>query len=373
MPYKLIIRNSKVVLKTIGNAFLSIFGIKDEAGTGSITNNIVDWTIQHRTQTTAQWNADTTTILLRGQLGIEDTGTTAFKLKVGNGIDLWSGLQYLSGGGSYVWGAITGTLSNQTDLQTALDSKVDENAAITGATKTKITYDSKGLVTAGADATTSDISEGTNLYYTNGRVDTRVAAYTGDVTLSGTTFAIGSGVIVNADINASAAIDATKIANGSVSNTEFQYLDGVTSNIQTQLNATFNNYYVCCLSTNPADSSNYYFGQNPFALALTSTGARKFKFHTAGTLNAFLFSILQTVNGSNETVTVRLRNETTATETLLGTFTSDFGGSTSGTFAFTGLSISVNTTDEYTLKIETPAWATNPTTWVLGGNLRVKP
>jgi hypothetical protein len=33
------------------------------------------------------------------------------------------------------------------------------------------------------------------------------------------------------------AIDATKIANGSVSNAEFQYVDGVTSAIQTQLNA----------------------------------------------------------------------------------------------------------------------------------------
>ncbi len=32
------------------------------------------------------------------------------------------------------------------------------------------------------------------------------------------------------------ALDAAKIANGSVSNTEFQYLDGVTSSIQTQLN-----------------------------------------------------------------------------------------------------------------------------------------
>ena len=44
------------------------------------------------------------------------------------------------------------------------------NPAITGATKTKITYDSKGLVTSGADATTSDITEGSNLYYTDQRV-----------------------------------------------------------------------------------------------------------------------------------------------------------------------------------------------------------
>ena len=42
--------------------------------------------------------------------------------------------------------------------------------------------------------------------------------------------------IDNANIKSAAAIDATKIANGSVSNTEFQYLDGVTSAIQTQIN-----------------------------------------------------------------------------------------------------------------------------------------
>ena len=91
---------------------------------------------------------------------------------------------------SAAWGSITGTLSSQTDLQSALDAKVDENAAITGATKTKITYDSKGLVTAGADLAASDLPS---------------------------------------------AIDATKIADGSVTNTEFQYIGGLTSDAQTQI------------------------------------------------------------------------------------------------------------------------------------------
>jgi hypothetical protein len=63
------------------------------------------------------------------------------------------------------WGGVTGTLSNQTDLQTALDGKVDENTAITGATKTKVTYDQKGLITAGADATTADIADSSNKRY----------------------------------------------------------------------------------------------------------------------------------------------------------------------------------------------------------------
>jgi hypothetical protein len=52
-----------------------------------------------------------------------------------------------------------------TATQTALDAKVDENATITGATKTKITYDAKGLVTAGTDATTADIADSTNKRY----------------------------------------------------------------------------------------------------------------------------------------------------------------------------------------------------------------
>jgi hypothetical protein len=50
-------------------------------------------------------------------------------------------------------------------IQTQLDAKVDENAAITGATKTKITFDAKGLVTSGADATTADIADSLNKRY----------------------------------------------------------------------------------------------------------------------------------------------------------------------------------------------------------------
>lgn len=47
--------------------------------------------------------------------------------------------------------------------------------------------------------------------------------------------------IENADIKAGAAIDASKIADGSVSNAEFQYLANVTSDIQTQISAKIGN------------------------------------------------------------------------------------------------------------------------------------
>jgi hypothetical protein len=79
-----------------------------------------------------------------------------------------------------------------TAQQDALNAKVTGNTAIVAATKTKITYDAKGLVTAGNVLDAADMPT---------------------------------------------AIDAAKIGAGAVSSTEFGYLDGVTSAIQTQLDA----------------------------------------------------------------------------------------------------------------------------------------
>ena len=60
----------------------------------------------------------------------------------------------------------SGTIFIEFDLvQTALNGKVEKNTPIIGATKTKITYDAKGLVTNGSDATTADIVDSTNKRY----------------------------------------------------------------------------------------------------------------------------------------------------------------------------------------------------------------
>ena len=79
-------------------------------------------------------------------------------------------------------------------------------------------------------------------HYVDGSIDTQHIAdsqiTTAKINDSAVTSAkIADGTIVNADINASAAIDASKIHDGTVTNTEFKYLDGVTSAIQTQLDA----------------------------------------------------------------------------------------------------------------------------------------
>jgi hypothetical protein len=63
------------------------------------------------------------------------------------------------------------------------------NASITGATKTKITYDSKGLVTSGGDATTADIADSSNKRYVTDAQLTVIGntsgTNTGDQDLSG--------------------------------------------------------------------------------------------------------------------------------------------------------------------------------------------
>jgi len=129
---------------------------------------------------------------------------------------------------AYSWGdwsvgvtkAFVDALNVDADTLDSHDSSyfVAANTAITGATHTKITYDAKGLVTSGVDATTSDIAEGTNLYYTEARVsaNSSVAANTAKVTESTTVTA----PLVKTGYDISIPV-ATSTANGYLSSTNW--------------------------------------------------------------------------------------------------------------------------------------------------------
>jgi hypothetical protein len=75
--------------------------------------------IKLRRDTAANWTAENP-ILADGEQGHE---TDTNRRKIGNGTDAWADLPYLFETGASDWGDIGGTLSNQTDLQTALDDK----------------------------------------------------------------------------------------------------------------------------------------------------------------------------------------------------------------------------------------------------------
>ena len=138
------------------------------------------------------------------------------------------------------------TYYTETEVNSLLSNRVATNTAITGATKTKITYDAKGLVTGGADLANTDMP---------------------------------------------ASIDATKIANGSVSNTEFQYLDGVTSAIQTQLSAKMDALNVTTGTSLTIDFATYNFH------VITITGNASFSLSNVPTNKVVTIGVLNTGGG----------------------------------------------------------------------------
>jgi len=111
----------------------------------------------------------------------------------------------------------THTIANVTGLQTALDAK---QATLVSATNIK-TINSTSLLGAGDIAISTTVADGDK----------------GDITVSasGATWTIDSGAVSNAKV--ATGIDAVKIADGSVTNAEVQYLGSGTSDIQIQLNA----------------------------------------------------------------------------------------------------------------------------------------
>lgn len=103
-------------------------------------------------------------------------------------------------GATGVTGTELGYVSGVTSsIQSQINAKVTQNADITAGTFTKVTIAPNGLVTLGASIGASDLPS---------------------------------------------SIDATKIGSGAVTNTEFGYLDGVNSAIQTQIDAKASTSYV---------------------------------------------------------------------------------------------------------------------------------
>jgi hypothetical protein len=82
--------------------------------------------------------------------------------------------------------------SNPHSVTAAQTGAVESNTAITGATKTKITYDAKGLVTSGADATTADIAASTDKNYVTDAQQTVIVNTSGTNTGDETAARIGA-------------------------------------------------------------------------------------------------------------------------------------------------------------------------------------
>lgn len=139
-----------------------------------------------------------------------------------------------------VTGAVTGTIDSGTqDIATTLASGIDATKIADGTVSDAEFQYLNGVTSAiqtqldGKQATGSYITADTTDTLTNKTIDSASNTVTVDVDDAGGTIQN----IADANIKASAAIDATKIADGSVTSTEFQYIGGLTSDAQTQLDS----------------------------------------------------------------------------------------------------------------------------------------
>ena len=161
------------------------------------------------------------------------------------------------------------------NIQTQLDDKVAKNTAITGATKTKITYDSKGLVTAGDDLVESDIpslhlskvsdvtATATELNYVSGvtssvqnQLDDKVVKTSGASKVYGTD---ANGDQTTYDYNSFGKVDDVKVGTTSVVTNKI-------ANLGTMAGETATNYYT------KVSADGTFIKVNP-----TITGATKTK------------------------------------------------------------------------------------------------
>ncbi len=96
---------------------------------------------------------------------------------------------------------------------------------VTAGTFTKVTLDTYGRATSATNATTSDIAEGSNLYYLDARAQAAISG--------------GASTIVTSNLALNRALvsdGSGKVSVSAVTSTEVGYLSGVGSAIQTQLN-----------------------------------------------------------------------------------------------------------------------------------------
>ena len=237
------------------NAFETTFAITDPTADRTVTIQDASGTVAYLTDITGGGASEFSTVTVNTSIIFEgSTDDSNETTLVATDPDADRTLTLPNATDTLVGKATTDTLTNKTI--TASSNSVG-----------LLTLDIDGGTDIGAALADADLiivddgAGGTNRKAALSRVATYIeGGISGDITISSGTAAIGSGVIVNADINSSAAIAFSKMAdltasralvsdgNGDVSvsavtSTEIGYLDGVTSAIQTQLDTKATNAF----------------------------------------------------------------------------------------------------------------------------------
>lgn len=288
-------------------------------------------------------------------------------------------VSYIGGGGVQSVAAGTNISVTGTSTNPIINSLSDRYK--TSSTTSNTVSNGSKTFTVDADLAYIPLQEVLIVFNTSNHMHARVTSYSGTTLVVDVLQHTGSGTytswVINLDGTPVDAITGSGTANQIAyftaqqviasldtatypSLTELSYVKGATSAIQTQINnaGTLSIECIAGTITSPVDLATYYWCiGGTFLTASTSVTGQGSKFAYAFEITGITIRMTTTTAGSAEDSTLYLRNITTSTSTLMGTF------KTNGNLAYTsitGLAISCNTTDEYCLEMRSPTWATNP-------------
>lgn len=111
----------------------------------------------------------------------------------------------------------------------------------------------------------------------------------------------------------------------------------------------------------PADSTTYYIGGGAIAPSTTAANQDMSLGYDFTVIGCVINVAANTAAGTTETSSAYIRNVTTSTSTLMGTFTTNGSSTVVISTTLTGLSINVDAAHTFCFEWRTPAWVTNPT------------
>jgi hypothetical protein len=212
------------------------------------------------------------------------------------------------------------------------------DGAITNAKMADMAAGTVKVRDAGTTGVPSDVALTTTQILIGDGAGVTAAALSGDVTMTNAgVVSLGTGVIVDADVNASAAIDATKIADGSVTSTEFQYINTLSSNAQTQINAK--GVGDALLGT----AQTWTAGQRGEITALTSAATVTIDMANSNNFSCTMAHNVTFANPSNDTAgqcgSIFLTQDGTGSRTASWGTDWDFAGGTAPTLTTTAAAV----------------------------------